>query len=215
VLSAQEEIDRVCPLIAALHAEGVPASIDTWTPSVARAAAEAGVSLLNDVSGMTDAEMLAVATEFRLPVVVMHMRGDPQHHREADQTYDDIAAEVQTFLLDRAAGLEAAGAGQVWLDPGFGFAKSPEDNVRLLTGLPELVASGRPVLVSASRKGFLSQLLGRGDRQDADGLLEATVAFNTLAAWRGAHVVRVHDVPEVSDAVRIVNAVRSGVVRAG
>jgi dihydropteroate synthase len=209
-LSAPEEIDRVCPVIAALHAEGVPTSVDTWTPAVARAAADAGVSLLNDVTGVTDRDMLKVVQDFRLPAVVMHMRGTPQHHREADQTYADIAAEVRAFLLERAATLDTAGAGQVLLDPGFGFAKSPEDNVRLLEGLPDLVACGRPVLVSASRKGFLAQLLRRGDRQDAAGLLEATVAFNTLAAWRGAHVLRVHDVAEVSDAVRIVDATRTG-----
>jgi dihydropteroate synthase len=208
VLDALEEIERVCPVIEALHAEGIATSVDTWTADVARAAADAGVSLLNDVTGLTNPAMLTVAVDFGLPAVVMHMRGKPQHHREIDQTYDDIVAEVRAFLLERAATLEAAGTGQVWLDPGFGFAKSPEDNVRLLAGVPELVAEGRPVLVSASRKGFLAQLLGRGDRQDANGLLEATVAFNALAAWRGVHVVRVHDVAEVSDAVRIVNAVR-------
>jgi dihydropteroate synthase len=208
-MSAQEEIDRVCPVIASLHAEGVPTSVDTWTPAVARAAAEAGVSLLNDVTGVTHPDMLAVASAFRLPVVVMHMRGEPQHHRETGQEYDDIATEVQAFLEERAEAIERSGAGQVWLDPGFGFAKSPQDNVLLLAGLPRLVATGRPILVSASRKGFLAQLLGRGDRQDADGLLEATVAFNTLAAWRGVHVVRVHDVTAVSDAIRIVNAIRT------
>lgn len=208
-MTAQEEIERVCPVIEALRAEGIPTSIDTWTPAVAHAAARAGVALLNDVTGLTDPAMVAVAAEFRLPAAVMHMRGAPQHHREVSQQYDDVAAEVQAFLLDRAATLEAAGAGQVWLDPGFGFAKSPEDNLRLLRALPALVDTGRPVLISASRKGFLSQLLGRGDRQDTDGLLEATVAFNTLAASAGVHVVRVHDVAEVADALAVTNAVRA------
>lgn len=208
-MTAQEEIERVCPVIEALRAEGIPTSIDTWTPAVAHAAARSGVALLNDVTGLTDPAMVAVAAEFRLPAAVMHMRGAPQHHREVSQQYDDIAAEVQAFLLDRAATLEAAGAGQVWLDPGFGFAKSPEDNLRLLRALPALVDTGRPVLISASRKGFLSQLLGRGDRQDTDGLLEATVAFNTLAASAGVHVVRVHDVAEVADALAVANAVRA------
>lgn len=208
-MTAQEEIERVCPVIEALRAEGVPTSIDTWTPEVARAAAHSGVALLNDVTGLTNPAMVAVAAEFRLPAAVMHMRGAPQRHREVSQLYDDIATEVQAFLLDRAEALEAAGAGQVWLDPGFGFAKSPEDNLRLLRALPALVDSGRPVLISASRKGFLSQLLGRGDRQDTEGLLEATVAFNALAASAGVHVVRVHDVAEVADALAVVNAVRA------
>ncbi len=213
-LTAQEEIERVCPVIAALRTEGVVTSVDTWQPEVARAAAEAGVDVLNDVSGFTNAGMVAVASEFALPSIVMHMRGRPQHHRDVDQTYGDIATEVQAFLVDRAEALEAAGVGQVWLDPGFGFAKSAVDNVRLLHGLPALVATGRPVLVSASRKGFLSELIGQGDRQDSDGLLEATVAFNSLAAWAGVHVVRVHDVPEIADALKIVDAVRAAAGRA-
>ncbi|RLT44386.1 MAG: dihydropteroate synthase [Chloroflexi bacterium] len=208
-LDPQEEIERVCPVIAALHAEGIATSVDTWSPIVARAAAEAGVHLLNDVTGLTDSAMVAVAAEHRLPVVVMHMRGRPQHHREVDQRYADIATEVQAFLLDRADSLDAAGTGQVWLDPGFGFGKSAADNLQLLRGLADLVASGRPVLISASRKGFLGELLGRGDRQDVEGLLEATVAFNTLAATHGAHVVRVHDVREVADAMRIIDAIRA------
>ena len=208
-MTAQEEIERVSPVIESLRAEGVPTSVDTWTPAVASAAARSGVSLLNDVTGLTDPEMVAVAVEYHLPVSVMHMRGTPQHHREVDQTYGDIASEVQAFLEERADALTAAGAGQVWLDPGFGFAKSPADNLALLRGLPALVATGRPVLISASRKGFLSQILGRGDQQDTEGLLEATVAFNSLAASAGVQVVRVHDVQEVADALAIVNAVRA------
>lgn len=209
VLTAQEEIERVCPVIEALHAEGVPVSVDTWTAEVARAAAQAGVDVLNDVTGVTDPAMLAVAVEYRLPAIAMHMRGRPQQHREVDQTAADLPAEVHAFLLERAAALTAAGVPQVWLDPGYGFAKTPEDNVRLLHALPALVATGYPVLISASRKGFLAELLGRGDRQDVDGLLEATVAFNTIAANYGAHVVRVHDVAAVADAIRITNAVRA------
>ncbi|MBM4416379.1 MAG: dihydropteroate synthase [Chloroflexi bacterium] len=209
-VSAQEEIERVCPVIAALRAEGVAVSVDTWTPAVARAAAEAGAQLLNDVSALRDPAMVEVAREHRLAVCVMHMRGDPKRHREADQRYADIGAEVRAFLLARAETLTAAGVPQVWLDPGFGFGKSAADNVWLLQALPALVAAGHPVLVSASRKGFLSELLGRGDRQDSPGLLEATLAFNVLAAARGAHVVRVHDVRAVADALRIADALRSG-----
>lgn len=208
-MTAEEEIERVCPVITALVSEGVPISVDTWTPAVARAAAQAGVSLLNDVSGVTDPEMVEIVAEFQLPAIVMHMRGRPKHHHDVDQHFTDIAAEVQAFMLERAAVLEAAGSGQVWFDPGFGFGKSAEDNIRLLHGLPALVDTGYPVLISASRKGFLGELLGRGDRQDVDGLLEATVAFNTIAAAKGVHVVRVHDVSELSDALAVVNAMRS------
>ncbi|MSQ36331.1 MAG: dihydropteroate synthase [Dehalococcoidia bacterium] len=205
----QEEMDRVCPVIAALRAEGVAVSVDTWTAAVARAAAEAGAQLLNDVSGLRDPAMVAVARAHRLAVCVMHMRGDPKRHRDVEQRYADIGGEVRTFLLERATALRAEGIPQVWLDPGFGFGKSAADNVRLLHALPALVAAGHPVLVSASRKGFLSELLGRGDRQDSPGLLEATLAFNVLAAERGAHIVRVHDVRAVAAALRVVDAVRA------
>jgi dihydropteroate synthase len=208
-MSPQEEIERVCPVIAALASEGVSTSVDTWTAEVARAAAEAGVNLLNDVTGFSDPAMVAVAGEFGLPACVMHMRGQPKRHWEVDQSYDDIATEVREFLVNGAAALEQAGAGQVWIDPGFAFGKSPRDNVLMLRDLPNLVATGYPVLVSASRKGFLSQLIGREDDQYAKGILEATIAFNTLAASMGAHVVRVHDIAEIADAIKIVDAVRA------
>ncbi|MDP6605489.1 MAG: dihydropteroate synthase [Dehalococcoidia bacterium] len=213
-LTAQEEIERVCPVIEALRAEGVPVSVDTWNADVASAAAGAGVHLLNDVTGFTDPAMVAVAADHHLPVCVMQMRGDPKMHYEVDQTYEDVAAEVRDFLFERTATLEAAGAGQVWIDPGFGFGKSADDNVRMLADLPGLVASGRPVLVSASRKGFLAELLKRGNDQDTEGILEATLAFNTLAAYLGAHVVRVHDVDAVADAIQVVNRARAAMAEA-
>lgn len=208
-ISAQEEIERVCPVIEAVRAAGIPVSVDTWSAEVARAAAGAGVHLLNDVTGFSDPAMRAVAAEYGLPAVVMHMRGAPKLHARADQTYADIDAEVRAFLLERAAALESAGTSQVWLDPGFGFGKAPEDNLRLLAALPELLATGYPVLVSASRKGFLGELLGAGDDQRAEGILEATLAFNTLAARLGVHIVRVHDVAAVASALAVVNGVRA------
>ena len=208
-MSAQEEIERVCPAIEAVRAEGLPVSVDSWQPEVARAAAEAGAHLLNDVTAFTDPAMLRVASEYRLPAIVMHMRGDPQRNAEVDQRYEEIGAEVRAFLLERATALETAGAGQAWLDPGFGFAKSAADNLRLLAALPALVATGYPVLISASRKGFLGELIGAGDRQHVEGIGAATIAFNTLAAHLGAHVVRVHDVAEVARALRVVNAARA------
>ena len=208
-VSPQEESERLCPVIERLRAEGMIVSVDTWTPAVAQAAAQAGVHILNDVSGASDPAMVTVAAEHRLPLIIMHMRGRPTRHRQADHRYADVAAEVRGFLVQRAAQLSEAGVEQVWLDPGFQFGKSAADNVRLLLDLPNLLALGRPVVVSASRKGFLSELLGHGDRQDAPGLLPATIAVNTLAAYWGAHIVRVHDVAEIAAALRIVNGVRA------
>jgi len=207
-LTPDEEAARVAPVVEACVGEGLLTSVDTWTPAVARAAAQAGVHLLNDVTGATDPEMLAVAVEYRLPVCVMHMRGRPKHHREVDQSYEEINEEVTAFLVERAHSLEGAGAGTPWLDPGFGFGKSAADNLAMLDGLPALVGHGYPVLVSASRKGFLAELMGLGDRQDVEGLLEATLGFNVLAAAAGAHVVRVHDVAEVARALSVVSALR-------
>jgi dihydropteroate synthase len=213
-LSPAEEIERVCPAVERLAAEGVPASVDTWKPEVARAAAEAGAHLLNDVTGFTDPAMVAVARDFGLPAVVMHMRGRPKHHGEADQTYADIATEVQSFLVQRAEALRAEGV-EAWLDPGFEFGKSLEDNVALYGGLPDLVATGYAVLISASRKYFLAELIGRERSQHVEGLTEATVAFNILAALAGVHVVRVHDVREVATALRLVDALRRRAGEAG
>lgn len=208
-LSASEEVERVVPVVEAVVRAGLIASVDTWTPEVARAAAEAGVHLLNDVTGFADPSMVEVAREYGIPGCVMHMRGDPKHHREVSQQYADIEAEVRADLVRRAEALEAQGV-QAWLDPGFGFGRSAADNAALLRGVAALVAEGYPVLVSASRKGFLAELLGRPYGQHEDGLLEATVAFNSLAAYWGAHVVRVHDVSAVSDAVKVASAIRSG-----
>jgi dihydropteroate synthase len=208
-LTPAEEIERLAPTVEAIAREGIPVSVDTWNAEVARAALDAGAVLLNDVSAASDPAMAALAAERGAAICVMHMRGTPQRHAEVDQTYADINAEVHAFLEDRALVLEGAGTGQVWLDPGFGFGKSAADNGRMLEGLPALVSLGRPVLVSASRKGFLAELLGQAYSQQAPGLLEATLAFNTLAARQGAHVLRVHDVAEVARVVRVVNAVRA------
>ena len=207
-ISPQEEIERVCPIIEALVADGIPVTVDSWTAEVARAAAASGVDGLNDVTGFVDPEMAEVAAEYGATPIVMHMRGRPQRHYDADQRYDNIVAEVRDFLLDRASALEAAGAPRPWLDPGFEFGKSLADNLRLFGGLPDLVATGYPVLISASRKGFLAEALGYEKRQDAPGQFEATLAFNVLAASHGVHVVRVHDVAAHAHALRLVGAAR-------
>ncbi len=207
-LTVQEEIERVCPVIEATVRAGIPTSVDTWNPLVARAAAEAGVHVLNDVSGLTDPEMIAVAAEFGLPGVVMHMRGRPQHHHDVDQTYEDIASEVRGVLLERAGAIEAAGAPRPWIDPGFDFGKTLADNLRLFDGLPGLVATGYPVVISLSRKPMLGELLGFPTRQDVPYIVDATVAANALAAEAGVHIVRVHDAAEVAAGLRIVNELR-------
>jgi dihydropteroate synthase len=213
-VSEQAEIDRVCPVIEALCGDGQIVSVDTWSGRVAAAAAQAGAHVLNDVTGGSDAEMARVARDYALPLIVMHMRGQPKQHREADQTYEDVGAEVRVFLADRIATLSKAGVDDIWIDPGFEFAKSAADNVRMLQEIPSLRTLERPVVISASRKSFLAELLGHPKMpsnavQAVPGLVEATLAFNVLAANLGVHIVRVHDVAAIAPAIRLVNSVRA------
>ena len=212
--AAQEEMERLCPVVEALRAEGHLISVDTWTASVADAAATAGAQLINDVTAGEDPEMGTVAARHGLPLLIMHMRGTPKQHHDTSQHYDDISTEVQDYLSERALALESLGAPQVWVDPGFEFGKRMDDNLRLLWGLPDLLALGRPVVISASQKAFLAELLGypklpSAEVQAVAQMREATVAFNTLAAMLGVHVVRVHDVAAMATAMRVVNAARA------
>jgi dihydropteroate synthase len=203
------ELDRVLPVITALAAEGVVVSIDTMRAEVARAAVATGARLVNDVSGgLADPDMLGFLTECDVPYVAMHWRG---HSTDMDALahYDDVVVDVCAELADRLAALAAAGVdpGRVVLDPGLGFAKTSEHNWALLRGIPALQALGRPVLVGASRKRFLGELLAddRGPRpvtqRDA-----ATDAITALAAAAGAWAVRVHDVRGSRDAVAVAGA---------
>lgn len=212
-VSADQEIARVVPVIESLVAEGHLVSVDTWTAAVARAAVAAGAHLINDITG-ADSETVQVAVETNTPIAVMHMRGRPQRHREVAHQYDDVATEVREYLGGRASEIEAAGAPAVWIDPGFQFGRGLDDNLRLLLDLPNLAGLGHPVLISASRKGFLAEMLGHGalrshDAQGRPGMIEATIAFNVLAAWMGAHVVRVHDVEGVARALNVSTAARA------
>lgn len=212
-VSADQEIARVVPVIESLVAEGHLVSVDTWTAAVARAAVAAGAHLINDITG-ADPETVEVAVETKTPIAVMHMRGRPQRHREVAHQYEDVATEVREYLGGRASEIEAAGAPAVWIDPGFQFGRGLDDNLRLLLDLPNLATLGHPVLISASRKGFLAEMLGHGalrshDAQGRPGMIEATIAFNVLAAWMGAHVVRVHDVEGVARALNVSTAARA------
>lgn len=213
-IAPEVEAARVAPVVELLVREGHLVSVDTWTAEVAQSAVAAGAHLINDITGGGDPATVEVAAETQTPLLIMHLRGRPQRHREVGHNYADVAAEVRGYLRDRAAAIEAAGVPEVWVDPGFQFGKGLPDNLRMLLDLPQLAALGRPVVISASRKGFLAEMLGHGelrsrDAQDRPGMLEATLAFNTLAAWLGAHVVRVHDVAEVAAALRVSDAARA------
>ena len=194
---AEEEGRRVVPVIAAL-ASHVRVSIDTRKREVAEAALDAGATILNDVS----ASLYDVAAVHEAGWVAMHMRGTPLTMQQA-ASYDDVVSEVREFLLHRARLALAAGIREIWIDPGLGFAKTADHNLSLLARLDELVATGHPVLVGASRKSFIGRLTGDAP---VDDRLEGSLALAVWAMVKGAAMVRVHDVRSTVQAARLVAA---------
>lgn len=205
-----EELRRVLPVVEGLVAVGAVVSVDTMRAAVARAAVGAGAHLVNDVSGgLADPQMLATVTELAVPYVAMHWRGHSvDMQQRAD--YTDVVAEVAQELSARRDAALAAGvsAGRLLLDPGLGFAKQGPHSWSLLRALPQLAGLGHPLLVGASRKAFLGDLLAdpSGARRPAADRDAATAALTVVAAQSGAWAVRVHDVRPSADAVRVVAA---------
>jgi len=211
---ADEELHRVVPVIERLAAAtDVPISVDTTKATVARAALAAGASIVNDVSaGRLDPDILSVAADAGAGYVAMHMQGEPRT-MQADPRYDDVVAEVGDFLATRVdLALDAGIApGALAADPGIGFGKTVDHNLRLLAGLPSLVERVQvPVMVGTSRKTFIGKLLARAggvaDPLPADQRDEGTLATVVWAVERGASIVRVHDVRPAADAVRLLHA---------
>ncbi len=202
-----EELARVIPLITAIRAESaVPISIDTFKPAVARAAVAAGATIWNDVTALRGSpDAPDVAAELGCEVVLMHMLGEPGTMQDAPR-YDDVVAEVETFLLQRVAVALAAGVARekLWLDPGIGFGKTREHNLALLNALPRLVALGFPVLLGASRKRFIAALDPAAT--DAGDRLGGSLAAALHGARSGVAAVRVHDVRETVQALKIAAA---------
>jgi dihydropteroate synthase len=207
---AEVEIARVVPVIRALRTEGAILSIDTMKPAVARAAVEAGASIWNDVSALRhEPESLATAAELACEVVLMHMQGDPRT-MQADPRYADLVAEVCDFLAARAEAALAAGVvrDRIWVDPGIGFGKHiTQHNVPLLAQLERVVALGYPVLLGASRKAFIGAL--DGGKVPADQRLGGSIAVALAGAAAGVAAVRVHDVRETVQALRVWQAIEA------
>jgi dihydropteroate synthase len=195
----QEEIGRVVPLIERLAAEGVTVSVDTFKPAVAAAALDAGAALLNDVSGLADERLADLAAETGAGLVVMHTRAAPKAVNFPE--YEDVVADVEGFLRARCAVAteRAVEPDQLLLDPGPDFAKSPQETVDVLRELDRLHALGRPLLLAVSRKYFVGAITGR-EPQDR---LAGTLAAVGFAAEAGAAMVRVHDVRETVDFLRV------------
>lgn len=206
-IDADEELRRVLPVITGLVAEDVTVSVDTMRASTARRALDAGAAIINDVSGgRADPAMIGLAAETGSPIVLMHWREHSdvmQRHTD----YDDLLADIVRELTQQVEAAVAAGVdpARIVIDPGLGFSKTGAQNWTVLAHLDALVALGHPVLVAASRKRFLGELLADDDGLRPTGRRDdATAAVSTLAAARGAWCVRVHDPAASADAVRVV-----------
>ena len=204
-VSAQEEIDRVLPVVEALHKKiPLPISIDTSKPEVMRAAVKAGAGFINDVRALREAGALEVAMQLGVPVCLMHMSGEPRTMQDAPR-YADVVGEVRDFLEERLGACMNAGipAQRLVIDPGFGFGKTLEHNIELLRGLKKLQSLGAPVLIGLSRKSMIGKALGLPVEQR----LYASVALAVMAVQQGACIVRVHDVGPTVEALRMWAAV--------
>ncbi|RAK57518.1 dihydropteroate synthase [Phenylobacterium deserti] len=209
-VAAHEEIARVAPLIRAIRAESaVPISIDTMKPQVARAAVEAGADIWNDVTaGGFAADSLATAAELGCKIVLMHMQGEPRTMQH-QPSYDDVVAEVTQHLAQRTDAALAAGVARekIWVDPGIGFGKhSIAHNLPLLAHLDRLVSLGFPVLLGVSRKRFIGAL---DDEAPPDQRLGGSIAAALAGAAAGVAAVRVHDVRETRQALRVWQAIQA------
>ena len=198
-LTAAEESARVVPLVERLVAEEIPVSVDTWKAEVARAVVAAGAGMVNDVSGLRDLELADVCAESGAALVVMHTRAEPK--AKAFPDYDDVVADVESFLRERVAmALERGVARErIVVDPGPDFAKTPAQTVEVLRALDRVVALGHPVLLAVSRKDFVGALTGRAPRERLGGTLAAVGA----GVDAGAAIVRVHDVAATADFLRV------------
>ena len=190
-VSVDDELNRILPVVERASGLGVPISVDTRHAAVAEAAIDAGAVMINDVSGLRDRAMRAVAVCHQVPVVLMHMPTDDPATMQLHTDYVDVVDDVRTFLLQQTARALTDGVPQVIVDPGIGFGKTTAQSLELVRRLDEIVALGHPVLVGASRKGFIGQLTSIDDPADR---LAGTLAVHLAAVRRGASMLRVHDV---------------------
>jgi dihydropteroate synthase len=206
-VSDDEQIERVVPVIKALCKKiDVPISIDTYKLEVAKAALEAGAAMINDITALSDERMAELAAEHDVPVVLMHMQGTPAT-MQIEPKYEDVVSEVLQFLLERAKRAEGFGIAKnmIFIDPGIGFGKTLEHNLLLLRDMNKFVVAGYRVLVGTSRKSFIGKLIGREKPSERIFGTAATVALCVAA---GISIVRVHDVAEMVDVVKVANKLK-------
>lgn len=200
-----EELSRVIPVIEALKGVStVPLSIDTYKPEVMRQAIAAGADMVNDVRALQEPGALDVVVNTNVGICLMHMQGTPQTMQMAPH-YEDVVVEVEQFLADRLQACISHGIAKnrIILDPGFGFGKTREHNIRLIQQLEKLHSIGQPLLVGLSRKSVLGAIAGGDENQR----LHASIAASVISAMKGAKIVRVHDVKATVDALKVVTAI--------
>ncbi|MCG9554047.1 dihydropteroate synthase [Vibrio sp. Isolate31] len=206
-VSLEEELARVIPAIKAIRAKfDVWISIDTSKAEVMRQAVEAGADLINDVRALQEPGALEAAADANVPVCLMHMKGQPRT-MQTNPSYDDVLQDVEAFLQERVEACEAVGISKVQLilDPGFGFGKTIEHNYHLLAHLEKFHSLGLPVLAGMSRKSMIFKLL---DKAPADCMV-ASVTCATIAAMKGAQIIRVHDVEDTLEAMKIIEVMNN------
>src|SRR4051812_38649848 len=207
IVSVQEELDRVIPVVEALIEKlGALVSVDTSTASVIRESSQKGAGIINDVRALMRDDALIAASDSGLPICLMHMQGQPKTMQQAP-AYKDVVSEVVSFLQERISACEVAGItkDRILIDPGFGFGKTLAHNLALLARLSEFKDLDLPILVGLSRKSLLGQLLSR----DVDERLPGSLALALAAAERGASIIRVHDVAATKDVLKVYNALKN------
>ena len=201
-ITVEEELKRLIPVIENISKRFPEAmlSVDTFRSKVAKLAIEAGAHMVNDISaGSLDENMFQTIAALNVPYIIMHMKGTPQNMQELAQ-YSNISIEVSNYFSAKIAKLHALGVKDIIIDPGFGFAKSIDDNYELLQHLEDLQIFGLPILVGVSRKGMIHKFLNTKPAEALNG----TTVVNTIALLKGANILRVHDVKEASECVRLV-----------
>ena len=206
-ISVQEEFNRVIPVIKAIRQQfSIPISVDTTRATIAQDAIAAGADLINDISGGTfDPEMFSVAANLDVPIILMHMRGTPQTMQQMTD-YQDLVADIIDFLSDQIQKAIACGVreSKIIIDPGIGFAKTPEQNIELLRRLSEFKALKVPILVGTSRKSFIGKIINQPEPQKR---IWGTAATCCSAIMSGADILRVHDVAEIYDVSRVTDTI--------
>ena len=206
-ISEKEEMDRILPVVKVVmkHFPDILLSVDTFRSRIAKACIEAGAALVNDISaGLLDVDMIPVVGQLGVPYIMMHMKGTPQNMRE-QTTYDDLLMDILFYFSQRIAEARSHQIMDIIIDPGFGFSKTRPQNYEILNNLDNFHITDMPILVGISRKSMISKAL----ETSSDNALNGTTVLNTVALMKGASILRVHDVKEAVECVRLTNELRT------